>query len=259
MKIVVCVKQIPVVSQVVLTNQQPKLDGVEQIINPYDEYTIEEGIALKERFGGQVIALSVGKKENDKCLRDAMSVGADEAVLVQDDNNQQSDVLRTSYILSKAIQKIGNVDIVIAGKVATDGNTHQTAPALAGWLKWNQLIYVKKIEQIENQKITVWRITNLAEQKIRSPLPVVISVVKEINEPRLPSLKGKMAAKKYNIPIWSLQDIGIPDAIEYINNSAWRIREYSSKKDRPKGTRFIGEPEEVVNSFIKKIREDKIL
>ena len=251
-------KQIPVVANVTLENDQPKVQGVEQIVNPFDEFSIEEGISLKERFGGEVIALSYGPKENEKSLRQAISVGVDDAILVEQEAGHWSDTLRTSYILSKAIEKIGSVDLVILGKVATDGNTSQIGPSLAAWMNWPQLMCVKKIEDASDS-ITLWRIMSNSEQKVKSSLPAVISVVKEINEPRLPTLKGKMAAKKHQIQNWKCEDLSLEAPWTDDKEPALTIEKYFPKKNRPEGTLFKGEPEEVVAQFIEKIKEEKIL
>ena len=259
MKIVVCVKQIPVIENVSLEGDKVKLDGVEQIINPFDEYAIEEGIALKEKYGGEVIILSLGPKANEKSLRQAVSVGADKTVLVQDEEFSWFDALKTSCVLAKAIEKIGDVDLVITGKVATDGDSSQIGPAIAGWLEWPQLMYVKKIEEANTKEMIAWQLTNKNEQKVKVKLPLVISVIKEINEPRLPTLKGKMAAKKHTILTWSLDDLSIDDRWKDVDQATWQVKEYFPKKERPQGTLISGEPEEVVEKFIKQIKEEKIL
>lgn len=257
MKIVVCVKQIPVVSKVVLSEEKPNLNNVEQIVNPFDEYAIEEALALKEKYGGEVIAISLGSEEVEKSLRYAVSVGVDQTILIKDDAYQISDTLRTSHILAKMIQNIGEVDIVLSGKVATDGNSGQIPPSIASWLNWPQLLYVKKIESINDSKICVWRLTGKSEQKVQCPLPVVLSVVKEVNEPRLPTLKGKMAAKKHEIKMIQLSELNIDESIT--NKATLEVVQYLPKKDRAKGELISGEPEEVVDQFIKRIQEEKII
>ena len=165
------------------------------LINPFDVYAIEEGVRLKEKFGGKVIVLTMGPPQAEAVLREAISLGCDEAVLVSDRAFAGSDTLATSYTLSKAIEKIKDYDVIICGKQAIDGDTAQVGPGIAATLDIPQITYVRKIEDIKDGTITAERATEEGYEVIETKLPCLMTVVKEINTPRLPSLKGKIKAK----------------------------------------------------------------
>ena len=210
MNIVVCVKQVPATTEVKMDKETNTIirEGVEAIINPYDMYAVEEGIRIKERLGGKVTVLSMGIPSVAELLKTTIGLGADDAVLLSDRAFAGADTLATSYALSMGIGKIGNVDLVICGKQATDGDTAQVGPSLAEKLGWPHTTYVRKIEEIGEDFIRCQRMTEDGYEVVEMPLPAVITVVKEINEPRLPSLKNKMRAKKALVNVWTVDDIG---------------------------------------------------
>ena len=210
MNIVVCVKQVPATNEVKMNNETNTIirEGVEGIINPFDSYAIEEGVRLKEKFGGKATVLSMGIPSVAETLKEAISVGIDEAVLLSDRTFAGSDTLATAYALSMGIKKLGGFDLVICGKQATDGDTAQVGPSVAEKLGIPHTTYVKKIESIEDGAITCQRMTENGYETITMPLPAVITIVKEINEPRLPSFKGMMRAKRAEIKTLTASDIG---------------------------------------------------
>ncbi|MBU4589588.1 MAG: electron transfer flavoprotein subunit beta/FixA family protein, partial [Candidatus Omnitrophica bacterium] len=198
MNIIVCIKQVPDTTNVRIDPETNTLirSGVECIINPFDMYAIEEAIRLKEKFGGKVIIVTMGPPQAEDALREAISLGADEAILVSDRAFAGSDTWATSYTLSRALHKIGDYEIIICGKQAIDGDTAQVGPGISAHLDIPQITYVKRIEEVSSNHMRAERMTEEGYEIIDSPLPCLITVVKEINEPRLPSLKGKMKAKK---------------------------------------------------------------
>lgn len=210
MNIVVCVKQVPATTEVKMNKETNTIirEGVEAIINPYDMYAVEEGIRIKERLGGKVTVLSMGIPSVAELLKTTIGLGADDAVLLSDRAFAGADTLATSYALSMGIGKIGNVDLVICGKQATDGDTAQVGPSLAEKLGWPHTTYVRKIEEIGEDFIRCQRMTEDGYEVVEMPLPAVITVVKEINEPRLPSLKNMIRAKKAVVNVWTADDIG---------------------------------------------------
>ena len=211
MKIVVCIKQVPANSGVSVdaVHGRPNWDSIEIAMNPFDTYALEQGILLKEQHGGEAIALSAGPQSAQEVLREAISCGADSAILVVDDVFSESDSWATSYILSKAIEKIGDVDLVICGKQAVDGDTAQVGPGIAAHLGLAQAAYVSVMNDSTDTKITVTRMIEEGSEICEIDLPAVISVVKDINSPRIPSLRSKMAAKKAEIPAWGAADISV--------------------------------------------------
>ena len=194
MDIIVCIKQVPDTTDVRIDPMTNTLirEGVQSIINPFDMYAIEEGIQLKERFGGNVIVVTMGPPQAEAALREAISLGADEGILVSDRAFAGSDTWATSYTLAAAIKKIGGFDLIICGKQASDGDTAQVGPGIAAHLDLPQVTYVKKVENIDEKHAKVERMTEEGYEVVETPLPCLLTVVKEINEPRLPSLKGMM-------------------------------------------------------------------
>ncbi len=261
MNIIVCIKQVPDTTEVKINPKTNTLvrEGITSIINPFDTYAIEEGVQIKERLGGKVTAISMGPPQAEKALRDAIAVGVDEGILISDPAFAGADTLATSYTLAQAIKKIGEFDIIICGKQAIDGDTAQVGPGIAVHLDLPQIAFVKKIRELTNDKIVAERMVEEGIEVIESPLPVLITVVKDINQPRLPSLRGVMVSKKAQIPIWGAGDIGTdPDRIG-LDGSPTRVEKIFSPPSRSGGKIFEGETEEVVDAFVHTLQEDKLL
>ncbi len=211
MNIVVCIKQVPYATNVRIDPKTNTLvrEGVESVINPFDTYAIEEAVRLRERLGeGKVTILSMGPPQAESALREAISLGADEAVLACSRAFAGGDTWATSLTLSKAVSKLAP-DIVLAGKQAIDGDTAQVGPGIATHLDWPQACYVSKIREIAKGRAVVECLMETGKEVLEVALPAVLTVVKEINEPRLPSLKGKMRAKKAEIVMWNENDLGL--------------------------------------------------
>lgn len=225
MNIVVCVKQVPGTNEVKMNEETNTIirEGMESIINPFDTYAVEEGVRLKEQTDGKVTAISMGIPAVADLLKETIGLGVDEAVLLSDRAFAGADSLATSYALSRGIAKIGGVDLIICGKQATDGDTAQVGPSLAEKLNIPHTTYVKKIEEIREGYIRCERMTDDGYEVIEMTLPAVITVVKEINEPRLPSMKGMMRAKKAVINVWTADDIGADKELCGLNGSPTQV------------------------------------
>ena len=210
MNIIVCVKQVPGTNEVKMNKETNTIirDSVEAIINPFDEYAIEEGVRIKEKTDGRVTVISMGIPKVADLLKETIAIGVDEAVLLSDRAFAGADTLATSYALSMGIKTLGEYDLIICGKQATDGDTAQVGPSLAEKLGLSHTTYVRKIEEIKEGYIRCQRLTEDGYEVIEMPLPAVITVVKEINEPRLPSIKGKLRAKKTEVRVLTADDIG---------------------------------------------------
>ncbi|MDP8234180.1 MAG: electron transfer flavoprotein subunit beta/FixA family protein [Candidatus Saelkia tenebricola] len=261
MKIIVCIKQVPDTTNVKIDPETNTLirEGVASVINPFDMYAIEEGLRIKERMAGsEVTVVSMGPPQADIALREAVSMGVDKAVLVSDRKIAGSDTWATSYILSKAIQKISDFNLILCGKQASDGDTAQVGPGISSWLDIPQVTYVKKIEKIEVDKAIVERMTEEGFDIVEIPLPCLFTVVKEINEPRLPSLKGKMKAKKIEIPIWGVDDLELDEGKIGLNGSPTRVVKIFTPSAREKGMILDGKAAESVNK-IAALLEDVII
>jgi electron transfer flavoprotein beta subunit len=179
------------------------------IINPWDEYAVEEALKLRDQHGGTVTVLSMGPEEALEALKHAIAMGCDEAVRVWDEACTGSDTLATSYVLAQAIQKMGDVDLTLFGKSAIDTQTWQVAPAVARRLGIPALAYVIKIAAIDpdSKSITVERLLEEGRQVVTAPLPAVIGTTKGINEPRYTSFMGIRKAAKMEYPLWALADV----------------------------------------------------
>lgn len=255
MNIVVCIKQVPDTAEVRINPETNTLirEGVPSIINPYDTHALEAGLRIKESVGGKVTVITMGPPQAESALREAISMGADDAILISDRAFAGSDTLATSYTLSMAINKLG-ADIIICGKQAIDGDTAQVGPEIAEFLNIPHVSYVKKIEEIRSDYIRVHRLMEEGYDIVESIIPVLLTVVKELNEPRLPSLKGKMAAKKAEIKKWTASDIEAdPGRLGLKGSPTWvkNIFAPEIKKDRKM---FEGSVEEQVDALIGELR-----
>jgi len=225
MNIVVCVKQVPGTTEVKMNEETNTIirEGVESIINPFDTYAVEEALRIREKVGGKVTVLSMGIPSVVSLLKETIALGVDDAVLLSDRAFAGADTLATSYALSMGIHKIENVDLIICGKQATDGDTAQVGPSLAEKLGYPHTTYVRKIEDINDSYIRCQRMTEDGYEVIEMPLPAVITVVKEINVPRLPSIKGIMKSNKTAVNVWSAEDINADENLCGLKGSPTQV------------------------------------
>lgn len=257
MNVIVCIKQVPDTTQVQIDPQTNTLvrQGVASIINPFDMYAIEEGVRLKEKFGGKTTVISMGPPQADAALKEALSLGCDEAVLLSDRAFAGSDTLATGYTLAMAIKKIKEFDIIICGKQASDGDTAQVGPGISSHLDIPQITYVKKIEEIKDGMATLERMTEEGYEVIQSPLPCLITVVKEINEPRIPSLKGMMRAKKAVIPVWKAVELQLDENRLGLKGSPTQVMKIFTPPARPKGQILEGPAEDCVAKLVEILKD----
>jgi len=261
MHIIVCIKQVPNTTDIKIDPDTNTIirQGVESIINPFDMYAIEEAIRLKEKFGGRVTAISMGPMQAQDALKEAVSMGVDKAVLLSDRAFAGSDTLATSYTLSSAIKKLMPFDIIICGKQASDGDTAQVGPGVAVHLDLPQITYVRKIEEVKEKYIKAERAVEEGYEVIESSLPVVITVVKEINEPRMPSLKGKIRAMKMKIPVWNAQELNTDTQMLGLKGSATVVDKIFSPPKHSGGKIYTGEPKEMALELVKELIDKKIV
>jgi electron transfer flavoprotein beta subunit len=279
MNIIVCIKQVPDTTNVRIDPETNTLvrAGVQSIINPFDMYAIEEGIRLKEKFGGFLTVITMGPPQAEEALREAVSLGADDVILISDRAFAGSDTWATSYTLSKAIQKIGSFNLIICGKQAIDGDTAQVGPGISAHLDIPQVTYVKKIEEVVLQKppldsardretsnqstefggyIRVERMTEEGYEIVELPMPCLLTVVKEINEPRLPSLKGKMRAKKIEIKKLAAKDLDVdPDSLG-LKGSPTKVVRIFTPPPRKGGQIMQGEAKDVCAKLVDMLKDD---
>jgi len=255
MNIIVCIKQVPATTEVRINPETNTLirEGVPSIINPFDENAIEEALRLRDIHGGKVTVITMGPPQATEALRASLAMGADDAILISDRAFAGSDTLATSYSLSRAIKKIGSFNLIICGKQAIDGDTAQVGPGIAEWLSLPQVTFVVKT-RIENGKIFAERLLEDENEVVEAPLPALITVVKQINEPRYPSLKGQMKAKKAVITTLSAKDIEAEeDKVGLKGSPTWVVKIFTPP---PKGGGEIlsGSVDEMTASLAQKLR-----
>ncbi len=258
MKIIVLVKQVPDTTDVKIDPVTNTLirEGVESVINPFDRYAIEEAIRIKERIvGSEVVVISMGPPQVIAALREAISLGCDNAILLSDRKFAGSDTWATSYTLAQAIKKLGDFLVILCGKQASDGDTAQVGPGVSMHLDIPQVTYVKKIEKIDAKGAIVERMTEEGYDVVETPFPALITVVKEINEPRLPSLKGKMRSKKAEISVWTAEDLACEDKNIGLDGSPTRVVKIFSPSPREGGQMLEGEPEETSKKLVDALKD----
>ncbi|MBI5078976.1 electron transfer flavoprotein subunit beta/FixA family protein [Candidatus Saganbacteria bacterium] len=262
MNIIVCIKQVPDTAEVKINSETNTLvrEGVPSIINPFDENALEEGLRLREKHGGRVTVVTMGPPQAGETLRTSVAMGADDVVLVSDRAFAGSDTWATSYTLAQTIKKFGDFDLILCGKQAIDGDTAQVGPGIAEWLGLPQVTFAVKIEVVpEERKIKIERLLEEVNEKVECPLPAVVTVVKQINEPRLPSLKGMLRAKKAEIKTLSAKDIEADARNIGLSGSPTSVVKIFTPAPKGGGEILSGEPGEIVDKLLGKIKERKII
>jgi electron transfer flavoprotein beta subunit len=192
MRTIVCIKQVPSTNEVKLDPETNTImrDGRQSVTNPFDTYAIEQAVQIKEVLGGEVIGLSMGIPATERLLRDAASRGVDRALLLSDRSFAGADTLATSYTLALGVRDIGDFDLILCGKMAVDGDTAQIGPELAENLGIPHITDVSELVEISDKKIICKKITDKGHQLMEVELPALLTVLKDINMPRLPSIPG---------------------------------------------------------------------
>jgi len=262
--VVVCTKHTPdTAAKVEVKDGQAAWGDAPMVVNPWDEYAIEEAIRLKEAHGGKATVLTMGPESAKEALKQAVAMGCDEAILLSDPALKGSDLLATSRALAQAIHKLGDADVVLFGKQAIDGDTGLTAIAVARRLGWSPLTYVAQIVELDPaaRTIKVDRLLEEGRQTVTSHLPAVISVVKEINEPRYPSFMGIRKASKLAIPVWTTADIGLEAAQAGAAGSAVTWPEIAAPPSREAACEFIegANPEEIAALLADRLAAEKVI
>jgi electron transfer flavoprotein beta subunit len=236
MNIVVCVKQVPdTYEEKKLRDADKTLDreGVEGVMNELDEYAVEEALRLKEAHGGEVTILTMGPEKAVETIRKALSMGADSAVHVVDAGLHGSDALATSYALAKALGTIPH-DLVILGVESTDARMSVIPAMLAERTGAAQLSFARKVE-VDGTTVKIERVTDTGYDVVEAQTPAIVSVVEKINEPRYPSFKGIMAAKKKPLTTLTLADAGIDAANVGLAGSGTSVAEFAARPPKAAG------------------------
>lgn len=260
MNIAVLVKQVPAVSDIQLSGDNNLVRvGAPSMLNPVDLHALEAALALKDQEGGTVTLLTMGTALASDILREGIALGADKGILLSDERMAGSDTLATGQILAAALAKLGPLDLVLAGKRSTDGDTGQIPPALAQRLGMTLLSYADELEVKEGQA-TIRRLNRGGVETLQAVLPAVISVTEKCRNPRTPGIRGKMAAKKAVFPVWRLEDIDLAPEKAGKAGSATRVTELFAPEPQPVGTLIQGStPAEAAANLVDELRKKNLL
>lgn len=257
MHIVVCLKQVPRDNAVTINpDRSINADGIERMINLFDEYALEEALLLSERHGGGVTALTIGDASCVEQLRRALAMGASAALLLSDAAFADLDALGAARVAAAAITKLGDVDLVLAGRNSTDDESGAFAPALARLLGWPPVTYVGKIVELTpGAGLVAERHLESTVETVATRLPAVLSVIKDINEPRYPSLLKIKKVAKIDPPVWGAADLGLGDLAPLVT-----VSERVPPPPHPGGQIFAeGAAATRVRALVEKLAQDQII
>lgn len=262
MNIVVCIKQVPISSDVEIDPKTGTLkrDGVDSKINPYDLYAIEAAMTIKEKTKAKVTAVTMGPPQAKEILKEAMMMGIDDVIILSDRKFAGADVLATAYALSQGIKKLSAADIIICGKQTTDGDTAQIGPELAAFLNIPHAAYVSNILKVNDNSITVECDMDETIQTCRIKLPALITVGVEIGQPRLPSFRLKMQTRDKNIDIFTLNDLLDKNEDNYgLNGSPTQVIKIFPPEIRTEKETWEGDSESSTNKLVSKLIDFKLI
>ncbi len=261
LEIIVCVKQVPSNSDVKMDTQKGTLirEGVKTEINPFDMYAIEEAVRLKERYGASITVISMGPKQAEESIIEAIAMGCDNGILLNDKKFAGADTLATAYTLACGIRKIKNFDMIICGQKTTDGDTGQVGGSLAEELGISCINYVREILELTDESGILERTMDNYYERIRFSLPILITVTKETNEPRYISFKMRRSAMTAPIKILSSGNLNGDGKRFGLDGSPTRVVQIFKPVTHPKGILVKFKKNEQVSQFINKLKEHKII
>lgn len=268
MLVVACIKQVPDTTQVKIDPVTGTLirEGVPFIMNPFDTHALEEGLRLKDKYGFRVAAISMGPPNTEVTLRKALALGADEAILLSDRVFGGADTLATSMVLAEAIRHLAQkeeVAMVICGKQTIDGDTAQVGPGIATRLKYSQLTLVDQIQNVDlaDKKVRVRRKLEGRHEIVEAPLPALITVVRELNQPRYPTVPMRLISEETKVTLWDNKVMQLIEGTIGLRGSATQVRKIFSP-ERAKGE-ILGngsnKPEEAANLLVDTLLEKDII
>lgn len=261
MKIVVCIKQVPDTVDVRIDPKTKNLDrtNIKGAINPFDNNAIEEAIKIKEKHGGHITVISMGPPQTNDSLKKALAMGCDEAILLSSRELGGADTLATGYTLAKAIEKIGNVEIVLFGRHAVDADTGQTGPIVAEFLGFPQITFASSVE-IKDGYVYASRLLENSTQKVKVKIPVVITAAKELNKPRYATPINIMKATKKQITVWNHIDLNCDENRIGLKGSPTIVKEIFEPQRKKINTIMLkGKPEEIAKEFVHLLCEEEKL
>lgn len=265
MHILACVKQTPKSDNVKIDPATGCLirSGAESAMNPFDEYALETAVTLKEQTGGTVSVITMGPPAAENVLRDSIARGADKVYQLGDMAFAGSDTWSTSYALSKGVEKINalnKIDLIICGKQTNDSDTGHIGPQISAWLNLPNAAFVRRIVSVGDKSVTVERLTEDGAETLQLPYPCVISVVKEISNPRVRSVKGRIAAKRAEVTKWTADDIGADKSKLGNKNCPTRVvKSFSPKRDTCAVTVEGANGKEKAAKLVELLKENKYI
>ena len=263
MKIVVCVKQVPDTSDIKWTENNTMVrEGVESIMNPFDEYAVETALRIKEANPETTISvITMGPPQAKDVLKRAIAMGADEGILVTDKKFSGADTQATSRTLAAAVkEKVSDYNLIICGMYAIDGDTAQTGPSLAEHLGAAQATYAKEVEYSGGDSIIVKREVDEGDQKVEMKLPGVVCMLKCDYEPRKPSIKGTMKANRTQIPEYGMDDLGLDLSEVGIKGSPTVVSKAFRPEQRGNGEMIQADnAKDAANILLEKLKAEKVL
>jgi len=255
MNIVVCIKQVPDTNEVKIDPKTGTLirEGVPSIINPDDKNALEEALVLKEKHGANVTVISMGPPQAEKALREALAMGADEAILITDRAFAGADTLATSNALAGALKKL-DYDIIFAGRQAIDGDTAQVGPGIAVHLNIPQITYVEKVE-VNGDTLKVRRAWEDGYETIEVKTPVLLTAIKELNTPRYMNVKYIFETFKKEVKIWTANDIDVDKALLGLAGSPTQVKKSMTKETKGQGEIINKPAKEAAEYAVSKLKE----
>lgn len=262
MNIIVCIKQVPDTATVKFNPETNTLlrEGVENIMNPFDKQALEAALCLKDKEGANVTVITMGLPQATEVLKEAIAMGADNAILVSDRALAGSDTMATSIALAAAIKHVGDIDLVLCGKQAVDGDTAQVGPEIAEHLNIPQITGALSLNFADG-KFIVERENENSVMTLAAAAPLLVTVTKSAKEPRFASIKGKMKARKAQIPTLTIADLGVDEAEVGIAGSPTKVKKSFTPIPPEINSEIFAEDDvaENVNLLFNKLVEAKII
>ena len=264
MNIAVCLKQVPhpdYLSKILYDPATNRLrrEGIPLIINPVDRNAIEAGIQLKEKFSGKVIVITMGPPQAKEALEEALAMGADEAILLCDSSFAGADTYATAYALARVLTKTGHYDLVLCGNETIDSGTAQVGPQIAEFLDIPHVTNVKTMNYYEEGLLLVERSLEDGYMKLKVGLPALLTVNKEINKPRIPSVVGIMQVAEKPLRKFGLAELNLSLAEVGLTGSPTQTIEITETEQKYSGEVLYGEPVQVVKTLVARLRDLQVL
>jgi electron transfer flavoprotein beta subunit len=262
LRLIICLKQVPKIGDVRIDLETGSLirEGVASIINPEDSNALEEALLLREEHGGNIVAITMGPPQAEEALRDALAMGADEGILLCDRAFAGADTLATSFTLGSAIRKLGYFDLILCGTKTLDGNTGQVGPQLAEFLDLPQITHTRRLK-IQGRILRAERASEEGYELTKTRLPALVTVTREINQPRMPSIDQIVQSyREKEVRIWSAADLGVDEQSVGFNGSATRMSRIHKPDFGKRKVEFIqGSTEHVVQGLLADLRDRHII